>query len=58
MLSGDSIFIVQSLTSSKMRKSQTKKLSRFHKAKTCWTENNWSSGIYVFGGKKKFEFIF
>ena len=30
-------FILQSLTTSKMRK--------FHKANTCWTENWWSSGI-------------
>ena len=28
-----------------MRKFQTSKLSQFHKAKTCWTENWWSSGI-------------
>ena len=55
-------FILQSLTTSKMRKFQTLKLSQFHKAKTCWTENWWSSGImsnfwgeffYVLGGKKK-----
>ena len=38
-------FILQSLTTSKMRKFQTLKLSQFHKAKTCWTENWWSSGI-------------
>ena len=56
-------FILQSLTTSKMRKFQTLKLSQFHKAKTCWTENWWSSGIMsnflgeffnVFGVKKKF----
>ena len=41
----DSIFILQSLTTSKMRKFQTLKLSQFHKEKTCWTENWWSSGI-------------
>ena len=44
-----------------MRKFQTLKLSQFHKEKTCWTENLWSSGImsnfwgeffYVLGGKK------
>ena len=54
-------FIQQSLTTSKMRKFQTLKLSQFHKEKTCWTENWWSSGImsnffgeffYVLGGKK------
>ena len=38
-------FILQSLTTSKMRKFQTLKLSQFHKEKTCWTENWWSSGI-------------
>ena len=38
-------FIQQSLTTSKMRKFQTLKLSQFHKAKNCWTENWWSSGI-------------
>ena len=63
VLSGDFIFILQSLTTSKMRKSQTKKLSQFHKAKTCWTENSWSSGIMsnfwgqfflCFGGQKFF----
>ena len=60
-------FIQQSLTTSKMRKFQTLKLSQFHKEKTCWTENWWSSGImsnfwgeffYVLGGKKKFKFFF
>ena len=60
-------FIQQSLTTSKMRKFQTLKLSQFHKAKTCWTENWWSSGImsnffgeffYVLGGKKNFKFFF
>ena len=66
MLSGDFSFILRSLTTSKMRKSQTtKKLSQFHNAKTCWTENSWSSGImsnflwqffYVLGGK--FFYIF
>ena len=54
-------FILQSLTTPKMRKFQTLKLSQFHKAKTCWTENWWSSGImsnflgeffYVLGVKK------
>ena len=54
-------FIRQSLTTSKMRKFQSLKLSQFHKEKTCWTENWWSSGImsnfwgeffYVLGGKK------
>ena len=40
-----SFFILQSLTTSKMRKFQTLKLSQFHKEKTCWTENWWSSGI-------------
>ena len=57
-------FILQSLTTSKMRNFQTLKLSQFHKAKTCWTENWWSSGImsnfwgqffYVLGGKKKLK---
>ena len=38
-------FILQSLTTSKMRQFQTLKLSQFHKEKTCWTENWWSSGI-------------
>ena len=38
-------FILQSLTTSKLRKLQTLKLSPFHKAKICWTENWWSSGI-------------
>jgi hypothetical protein len=56
--------ILQSLTTSKMRKSQTKKLSQFHKAKTCWNENSWSSGIMsnfrghfflCFGGQKKIK---
>ena len=56
-------FIRQSLTTSKMRKFQTLKLSQFHKEKTCWTENWWSSGImsnfwgkffYVLGGKTFF----
>ena len=28
-----------------MIKFQTLKLPQFHKAKTCWTENWWSSGI-------------
>ena len=60
-------FIQQSLTTSKMRKFQTLKLSQFHKEKTCWTENWWSSGImsnffgeffYVLGGKKIFEKFF
>jgi hypothetical protein len=45
-----------------MRKFQSLKLSQFHKAKTCWTENWWSSRImsnflgevfYVLGVKKK-----
>ena len=54
-------FILQSLTTSKMTKFQTLKLSQFHKAKTCWTEIWWSSGImsnflgdffYVLGVKK------
>ena len=56
-------FILQSLTTSKMRKFQTLKLSQFQKAKTCCTENWWSSGIMsnfwgefflCFGGQKKF----
>ena len=38
-------FILQSLTASKMKQFQPLKLSQFHKAKTCWTENSWSSGI-------------
>ena len=38
-------FILQSLTTSKMRKFQTLKLSQFHKEKTCQTQNWWSSGI-------------
>ena len=50
-----------------MRKFQTLKLSQFHKAKTCWTENWWSGGIminylgdffYVLGVKKDFEIFF
>ena len=56
-----------SLTTSKMKKFQTWKLSQFHKAKPCWTENWWSSGImsnfwgeffYVFGGGQKNVFNF
>ena len=39
VLSEDFIFIMQSLTTSKMRKCQTIKLFQLHKAKTCWTEN-------------------
>ena len=62
LLSGDFIFILQSLTTWKMRKCQTLKLSQFHKAKTCWTENWWSSGImsnlwrqfFMFWGAKFF----
>ena len=59
-------FILQSLTTSKMRKFQALKLSQFHKEKTCWTENWWSSGImsnflgeffYVLGGKFFFNFV-
>ena len=38
-------FIMQSLATLEMRKFQTLKLSHFHKEKTCWTENWWSSGI-------------
>ena len=50
-----------------MRKFQTLKLSQFHKEKTCWTQNWWSSGImsnfweeffYVLGGKKNSKFFF
>ena len=53
-----------SLTTSKMRKFQTLKLSQFHKEITCWTENWWSSGImsnfwgelfYALGGKKNLK---
>ena len=64
MLSGDSKFLLQSLTSSKMRKKQTKKLSQFHKAK--YLPNSWPSGImsnflgqffYVLGGKKNLDFL-
>ena len=60
-------FILQCLTTSKMRKFQTLKLSQVHKAKTCWTENWWSSGImsnllgdffYVLRVKKNFLNIF
>ena len=60
-------FIQQSLTTSKMSKFQSLTLSQFHKEKTCWTENWWSSGImsnffweffYVLGGKKFFKKIF
>ena len=35
----------QSLTTSKMRKFQTLKLSHFQKEKSRWTENWWSCGI-------------
>ena len=35
-----------SLTTSKMRKFQTLKLSLFHQAKTCWTEN-WCSSVII-----------
>merc|ERR1712051_421618 len=61
------LFILQSLTTSKMRKFQTLKLSQLHKEKTCLTENWWSSGImsnflgeffYVLGGKKFFKKFF
>ena len=57
-------FIQRSLTTSKMRKFQTLKLSQFHNEKTCWTENWWSSGImsnffgeffYVLRSKKIFK---
>ena len=51
-----------------MRQFQPLKLSQFHKAKTCWLENSWSSGImsnflgqffYVLGVKNlSFEFCF
>ncbi len=67
MLPGDSIFILQSLTTSEMRNFQTLKLSQFHKAKTGWTENWWSSGImsnflgeffYVLGVKENFDMFF
>ena len=60
-------FILQSLTTSKMRKFQTLKLSQFHKEKTCWTQNWWSSGImsnfweeffYVLGAKKNSKIFF
>ena len=37
--------IQQSLINSKMRTFWTIKLSQLHRAKTCWTENCWSSGI-------------
>ena len=59
-------FILQILTTSKMRKFQTLKMSQFHKAKTWWTENWWSSGIMSkflgefflsFGGQKKLKFF-
>ena len=43
VLSGDFIFILQSLTTSKMSKCQTIRLSQLHKAKTWWTENLLSS---------------
>ena len=36
-------FILQSLTTSRMRNFQAIKLSQLHKAKTCWTENCWSA---------------
>ena len=48
----------------KDEKFQTLKLSQFQKAKTCWAENWWSSGImsnfwgeffYILGGKKIFK---
>ena len=43
---------MQSLTISKTRKKQSKKLSQLQKAKTCWTKNWWSSGIMSnFGGQ-------
>jgi len=51
-------FILQSLTTSKMRKFKSLKLSQFQKAKTCWTEN-WDyeqlfRGVFLcFGGQKK-----
>ena len=49
-----------------MRKFQTLKLSQFHKEKTCWTENWWSSGImsnfwgeffYVLGGASQCGYV-
>jgi hypothetical protein len=64
---GINFFNLQSLTTSKMRKFQTLKLSQFHKEKNCWTENWWSSGImsnflreffYVLGGKNFFKIFF
>ena len=39
-ISGDSMFILQSLTTSKMRKCQTIKLSQLHKAKTVFIWSN------------------
>ena len=69
LISNKIFFILQSLTTSKMRKFQTLKLSRFHKAKTCWTEKWWSSGngimskffwkvFLCFGGQKNCDFFF
>ena len=50
-------FILQSLTTSKIRKFQILKLSQFLNAKTCWTENWQSSGIMsnFWGGKKNLK---
>ena len=56
------------VTTSKMRKFQTLEMSQFHKAKTCWTENWWSSVVglwatfegsffYVFLGKNSLNFF-
>ena len=57
--SGGYFLILLGLTTSKMRKFQTIKLSQFHKAKTCWTKNSWSSAtfegnFFMFWGAKKF----
>ena len=56
--------ILQSLTTSKMRKFQTLKLSQFHKEKTCWTKTGGLVGLWAtfegsfsmfWGAKKKFK---
>ena len=57
-------FILQSLTTSKMRKFQTLKLSQFHKAKIAGLKtsgimsNFWGEFFLCFGGQKKFRKFF
>ena len=67
MLSGDSKFILQHLTTSKMIK-KTKKLSQFHKAKSLlelklfvkWDYEQLLRQVFLClgGGQKEFKFFF